>query len=64
MSGYVSKYEQIVGRDPVAKTMTAAMVKAHPDWTDEQVADRINREYADPVITVEEVAHWRAEVTP
>ncbi len=50
----------IVGRDPVAKTVTEAMVAAHPDWTDEQITDRINREYNTPVITAREVAHWRA----
>lgn len=50
------------GRDPVGKTITEAMAAAHPDWTDEQVADRINREYTNPVITVEEVARWRPEV--
>lgn len=49
----------VVGRDPVAKTVTEAMVAAHPDWTNEQVAERINREYTQPVITVEEVAYWR-----
>lgn len=49
----------VVGRDPIAKTVTEAMVAAHPDWTDEQVATRINHEYTQPVITVEEVAHWR-----
>ena len=52
--------EQIVGRDPVGKTVTAAMSEAHPDWSDEQIAARINREYDDPVITAEEVRHWRA----
>lgn len=49
----------VVGRDPVAKTVTETISDAHPTWTDEQVAERINREYTDPVITVEEVAHWR-----
>lgn len=49
----------VVGRDPVARTVTEAMVAAHPDWTDVQVAERINQEYTDPVITVEEVARWR-----
>jgi hypothetical protein len=52
----------VVGRDPIAKTLTEAMVAAHPDWTDVQVAERINREYTQPVITAEEVSHWR-EVT-
>lgn len=55
-AGYGS---DVVGRDPVAKAVTEAMVAAHPTWTDQQVADRINREYTDPVITVEEVARWR-----
>jgi hypothetical protein len=49
----------VVGRDPIAKTVTEAMIAAHPDWSDAQVAERINREYTDPVITAEEVAHWR-----
>jgi hypothetical protein len=52
----------VVGRDPLAKTMTEMMVAAHPDWTDVQVAERINREYSSPVITVAEVAYWRPEV--
>lgn len=55
--------EQIVGRDPVGKTITLNLIAAHPDWSDEQVSARINREYTDPVITAEEVAHWRPEVT-
>lgn len=54
--------EQIVGRDPVGKTITEMMAAAHPDWTDQQITDRINREYTNPVITVEEVARWRPEV--
>jgi hypothetical protein len=35
------------------------MAAAHPDWTDAQITDRVNREYTQPVITVEEVKHWR-----
>lgn len=54
--------EQIVGRDPIAKTIVEDFDRAHPDWTDEQICDRINREYETPVITVEEVARWRPEV--
>jgi hypothetical protein len=50
------------GRDPVAKAIVTAMVEAHPDWTDQQICDRINREYTNPLLTVEEVAQWRAEV--
>jgi hypothetical protein len=53
--------ERVVGRDPVAKTITHQMIDAHPDWTDEMVAGRINDHYAEPVITAAEVAHWRAE---
>lgn len=49
----------VVGRDPVSKTVTEAMAAAHPDWTDQQVADRINQEYENPVIDAAEVAHWR-----
>jgi hypothetical protein len=55
-------FEQIVGRDPVGKTVTVMMAEAHPDWTDEQIATRINQEYTHPVITVEEVAQWRPAV--
>lgn len=50
----------VVGRDPVAKTITQSLIAAHPDWDDVQVTERINQEYTNPVITVEEVAHWRA----
>lgn len=50
---------QIVGRDPAGKIITESLVAAYPDWTDEQVAECINREYTSPVITVEEVARWR-----
>lgn len=49
----------VTGRDPVAKTVTEALIAAHPDWSDEQVAERINREYATPVIDAQEVAYWR-----
>lgn len=52
-------FRQIVGRDPVSKTVTESMIAAHPDWSDEQVAERVNREYTEPVISAEEVAHWR-----
>lgn len=52
-------FGQVVGRDPVGKTITEQLIAAHPDWTDAQISDRINREYTSPVITVEEVAHWR-----
>ncbi len=60
-------FRQLTGRepldrDPIAKTVVAAMLRNHPDWSDEQVAERINREYTNPVIVVEEVTHWRAEV--
>lgn len=51
--------ERIVGRDPLPKTLVEAMVAAHPDWTDEQVADRINHEYEKPVISAADVAWWR-----
>jgi hypothetical protein len=53
----------VVGRDPVAKTVVEAMTTTHPDWSDQQIADRINLEYTSPVIDTAEVAHWRAEVT-
>ena len=61
-------FQQLTGReasdrDPIAKTVVAAMIRNHPDWSDEQVAERINREYAEPVIDVAEVAHWRAAVS-
>lgn len=51
--------DQIVGRDPIAKTLVEQMIAAHPDWTDAQVAERINREYEDAIINAAEVAHWR-----
>jgi hypothetical protein len=53
----------IVGRDPVGKTVTEAMYAAHPDWSDQQITDRINQEYNTPVITVGEVTDWRPEVS-
>jgi hypothetical protein len=53
---------QTVDRDPVGKTITEMMSAAHPDWTDQQITDRINREYDTPVITAGEVADWRLEV--
>ena len=52
----------VVGRDPVGKTIVEQLVGSHPGWTDEQIAARINREYDKPVITVAEVAEWRPEV--
>lgn len=52
-------FAQIVGRDPIAKTVTESMIADHPDWTDQQIALGINRHYDNPVITVDEVAHWR-----
>jgi hypothetical protein len=52
----------VTDRDPIGKTMSEALIAAHPDWTDGQVAERLNREYTTPVIDVAEVAHWRAEV--
>ncbi|BAL87237.1 hypothetical protein AMIS_20170 [Actinoplanes missouriensis 431] len=53
----------IVGRDPVGKTIVEEFAANHPDWSDEQICDRINREYTEPVITVAEVTQWRPEVT-
>jgi hypothetical protein len=50
----------VTGRDPIGKTMTETLIAAHPDWTDGQLAERINREYDTPVIDAQEVAHWRA----
>jgi hypothetical protein len=32
--------DQIVGRDPIAKTMTEAMIAAHPDRSDTQITAR------------------------
>lgn len=52
----------VVGRDPVAKVIVRDLLAAHPGWSDAQVSDRINQEYTSPVITVDEVAHWRREV--
>jgi hypothetical protein len=55
----------VTGRDPLGKTLVAALLNRHPDWSDEHVAARINREYETPVIDAAEVAHWRVhdEVT-
>lgn len=57
-------FQQLTGgeplnRDPISKSVVAAMVRNHPDWSDVQVAERINREYTEPVIDAAEVAHWR-----
>lgn len=54
--------DQIIGRDPIAKTIVEAFDAHHPDWTDEQICERINRDYDKPVITIEEVVQWRAGV--
>jgi hypothetical protein len=54
-------FRDIVGREPVGQTITRELIANHPDWADQQVADRINQEYDEPVITVDEVAQWRAE---
>lgn len=52
--------EQIAGRDPFVKRIVEAVSARQPDWTDEQITERISREPTWPVVTVEEVAHWRA----
>ncbi len=52
----------VTGRDPVHKTVVRSLTEAHPDWSDQQVADRINEEYDEPVIDAAEVAHWRKEI--
>lgn len=72
MSGIVERaheipnvpFRQMTGRepldrDPISKAIVAAMIRNHPDWSDEQVAERINREYETPAIHGAEVAHWR-----
>lgn len=51
--------EQIVGRDPFVKTITESVGAWQPDWSDEQIAERISREPTWPSVTVEEVARWR-----
>jgi hypothetical protein len=58
----MSDYDRgVAGRDPVGKTVTEQMIDAHPDWTNEQIAERINQEYETPVIDAAEVAYWRQE---
>ncbi|WP_045740815.1 hypothetical protein [Actinoplanes rectilineatus] len=52
----------VVGRDPVAQTVVQAMAARYPSSTDQEIADRINRQYEEPVIDAAEVAHWRQEV--
>ena len=61
---------QIVGRDPLEKTLVETMVAAHPGDTDEQISARIVRAFrsmgdpdADVPMTAETVARWRPEVT-
>lgn len=49
------------GRDPVGKTIVEQMAAAHPDWSDQRIAARINVECGRKAITAAEVAHWRAE---
>lgn len=51
-----------VRRDPLGKTIAETFIERHPDWTDQQIAERVNQDCG-PVITCDEVAHWRAEVT-
>lgn len=56
---------KIVGRDPLSKTLVEALVEAHPDWSDEQISERINRQVCPDdtgVMTPEIVAYWRPEV--
>lgn len=52
---------EIVGRDPLSKTLVEAMVDAHPDFTDEQISDLIRKHSGCPVdaMTPEIVARWR-----
>lgn len=49
-------------RDPIGKTITETFIEAHPDWSDQQIADRVNAEAGGQLLDVDEVAHWRAEV--
>lgn len=60
--------EQIVGRDPIEKTIVEQFVAAHPDESDEQISARIRRAATvmgdgDLPMSAETVARWRAEVS-
>lgn len=50
----------VVGRDPIGKTITETLIEAHPDWSDQRIAARVNVEAGSQVMDAAEVAHWRA----
>ncbi|WP_155123666.1 MULTISPECIES: hypothetical protein [unclassified Actinoplanes] len=50
-----------IGGERCSRIVSNEMIDAHPDWSDQQIADRLNRRFDNPVITVDEVAHWRSE---
>lgn len=53
----------VTGRDPLGKTLVEALLDSHPDWSDQQIADRINQECGEPAMTVDEVAYWREQAS-
>jgi hypothetical protein len=57
----------VVGRDPVSKAMVESFLTSYPADTDEEIHARMCRAWrglsSDPMpITLDEIAHWRAEV--
>jgi hypothetical protein len=57
----------VVGRDPIAKTMVESFLASYPSYTNEEIHTRMCQAWrgistADMPITVDEIAHWRAEV--
>lgn len=60
---------QIVGRDPLDKTIVEDFARNYPDLSDEELAERIIKagrgmgaDFSD-VMSAEVVAKWRPEVT-
>ncbi len=53
--------QEVVDRDALSKTLVEAMVDAHPDLSDEQIADRIRNHTwcPDKTMTPETVEFWR-----
>lgn len=53
--------DRAVGRDPVGKTLVELVVRDHPDFTNQQVAEHIRKHTGcdAAVMTAEIVARWR-----
>lgn len=56
------RLEIIKSTDPNFMPLFQAVAGNHPGWSNEQVAERVNSEYADPVVSKKTVARLRAEV--